>query len=74
MNPKLAILHLPIYKLKTNVIITFQGPLALHDMQYNSFIDVMHFIYTNRIPDTSDTVKLTELWRGECMMLYEGQR
>ncbi|WAQ96631.1 SPOPL-like protein [Mya arenaria] len=38
-------------------------PIVIPDVSYPNFLAVLHFLYTNQLPDTLDTIALTNLWR-----------
>ncbi|KAH3862058.1 speckle-type POZ protein-like [Dreissena polymorpha] len=40
-----------------------QDPIEMKDVAYDSFIGMLHFLYTNSVPDMFTTVELTNLWR-----------
>ena len=42
-----------------------QCEILIPDVSYDGFMGVLHYIYTNSIPQEYDTIALTQLWRGE---------
>ena len=55
---------------------TFQTAIEIVDVSCDSFLAVMHFLYTNNLPanlkekNENDTITLTDVWRGKSFVCF----